>query len=286
MVLGREFVWECGPYWDLRDPPTRACVRGPKIASVDVGEGLTCAIEATGEAWCWGRNHNGQLGQHPNGLSTSMTPVRVGSGSEGAFTHVTAGSMVACFIHTNGSVACQGQAAFGALGDGTTIDRVGLHWCTCHRVVRRCLGCGHGHVWPSSMTEAWRVGVRMPKADRQQHDRRAHPSGRPTTGLGGRRAQSGLVPFLCMERDRHGMVLGLELLRSAREREHRSYESTHAHRGARTSELHGRPLPWAHPRHVGRFRVGVCLVHRWLGLVLGDASPPSLGDGVSKHQWT
>ena len=108
-----------------------------QIASVDVGEGLTCAIEATGEAWCWGRNHNGQLGQHPNGMSTSMTPVRVGSGTEGAFTHVTAGSMVACFIHTNGSVACQGHCTFGALGDGTTIDRVGLHWVHLPQVVRR-----------------------------------------------------------------------------------------------------------------------------------------------------
>ena len=118
-----------------------------QIASVDVGEGLTCAIEATGEAWCWGRNHNGQLGQHPNGLSTSMTPVRVGSATEGAFTHVTAGSMVACFIHMNGSVACQGQAAFGALGDGSTTDRVGLHWV--HLPSGRqavALDAGHGHV--------------------------------------------------------------------------------------------------------------------------------------------
>ena len=55
----------------------------------------------------------------------------------------------------------------------------------------------------------------MPKAViGNKYYRRAHPSGRPTTGLEAP-AQSGFVPFLCMERTWHGTVLGLELLRSA-----------------------------------------------------------------------
>ena len=86
----------------------------------------------------------------------------LGSGSEGAFTHVTAGSMVACFIHTNGCGVSRLIARWVMVRRSTVWVCIG---CTCHLVVRR---------WdwmpdtvtsaPSSMTEAWRVGVRMPKA--------------------------------------------------------------------------------------------------------------------------
>ena len=76
-----------------------------------------------------------------------MTPVRVWIGLWRGLHSRNSGMMVARFIHTNGAAACQGQAAFGALGDGTTIDRVGLHWV--HLPPGRQavgLDAGHGHV--------------------------------------------------------------------------------------------------------------------------------------------
>lgn len=84
-------------------------------------EYTTCAV-ATGKAYCWGRNNQGQLG---NGTNTDSTyPVAVtadGVLSGKNVTSVMPGSPYTCGI-ANGRAYCWGDNTYGQLGNGTTID--------------------------------------------------------------------------------------------------------------------------------------------------------------------
>ena len=84
-------------------------------------EYTTCAI-ASGKAYCWGRNNQGQLG---NGTTTdSALPVAVSSGgvlSGKNATSVMPGSPYTCAI-ANGRAYCWGDNTYGQLGNGTTVD--------------------------------------------------------------------------------------------------------------------------------------------------------------------
>lgn len=85
----------------------------------------TCAIALTGNAYCWGYNNNGQLG---NGTTTqSTTPVLVSGGitfsTQNTKTISTSGdgsNFNTCAIATNNSAYCWGYNNHGQLGNGTT----------------------------------------------------------------------------------------------------------------------------------------------------------------------
>ena len=99
------------------------CVRSPtrvapgiRFAQISVGAGFICGVTGEGEAWCWGKGEQGQLG---NGQSvTSAAPVRVSGGHR--FAMVSAGDRHACALAADGGVWCWGENVVGQLGDGTT----------------------------------------------------------------------------------------------------------------------------------------------------------------------
>ncbi|MBI3494484.1 hypothetical protein HY004_00680 [Candidatus Saccharibacteria bacterium] len=84
-------------------------------------EYTTCAV-ATGKAYCWGKNNQGQLG---NGTNTdSAFPVAVSAGGVFSGKNVTSvmpGSPFTCSI-ANGRAYCWGDNSYGQLGNGTTTD--------------------------------------------------------------------------------------------------------------------------------------------------------------------
>jgi alpha-tubulin suppressor-like RCC1 family protein len=88
---------------------------------VSIAEGAvhTCAVASDGEAWCWGRNTYGQLGD--GGTTDSGQPVKVAGGH--TFTSVRAFGSHTCGTTVSGEAFCWGYNSDGQLGDGTRTHR-------------------------------------------------------------------------------------------------------------------------------------------------------------------
>ena len=89
-----------------------------RFSSLSAGQDFTCGVTPLGNAFCWGRNAAGALG---NGTTTNRTtpgPVTMPAGV--LFDSVSAGQDHACAISTSGNVYCWGGNASGQLGTGNT----------------------------------------------------------------------------------------------------------------------------------------------------------------------
>jgi alpha-tubulin suppressor-like RCC1 family protein len=92
----------------------------PQIAEVTAGHYHSLAVDTVGNAWAWGRNNNGQLG---DGTTLKRTrPVRVGSLTSVHF--LAGGRDHSLALKNDGTVWAWGSNAFGQLGDGTTTRRL------------------------------------------------------------------------------------------------------------------------------------------------------------------
>lgn len=79
----------------------------------------TCALMAGGQAYCWGQNISGQLGDGSNQARTS--PVAVSGGI--TFAEIYAGGAQTCGRTAAGEEFCWGLNAAGQLGDGSRTNR-------------------------------------------------------------------------------------------------------------------------------------------------------------------
>jgi alpha-tubulin suppressor-like RCC1 family protein len=93
----------------------RAVPGNMRFAEIVAGGAHTCALIATGEAYCWGYNWYGQVGDGSD--TTRFAPVRVAGGLR--FTTLSAGPLHTCGITTGGVAYCWGTNEFGQLGNGT-----------------------------------------------------------------------------------------------------------------------------------------------------------------------
>ncbi len=84
---------------------------------VAVGFWHTCGLADSGDAYCWGDNSFGQLGNGTNGAG-GATPVLVSGGL--TFTDLAGGSSHNCGLTEDGSAYCWGYNVSGQLGNGTT----------------------------------------------------------------------------------------------------------------------------------------------------------------------
>jgi alpha-tubulin suppressor-like RCC1 family protein len=85
-----------------------------KFAAISAGARHTCGITTSHEAYCWGANDFGQVGDFS---TTSPTPVKV-PGSLG-WAEISAGYSHTCAVRTDGALYCWGANDRGQLGNGT-----------------------------------------------------------------------------------------------------------------------------------------------------------------------
>lgn len=112
-------VWCWGIGYGRR-PRRLTDVSGAKELSAHPAGGHACARRASGRPVCWGANVRGQLGV---GQVGPARPEGVVAASLGIDATVYPGSDHACAVLTDGQVVCWGDNRFGALGDGTLVDR-------------------------------------------------------------------------------------------------------------------------------------------------------------------
>jgi alpha-tubulin suppressor-like RCC1 family protein len=102
---------------------TSGALAGKTVTQISAGGFHTCAVTATGTAYCWGSNQYGQLG---NGAATdSGLPVAVAAGGAlagQAIAQVSVGDEQACAVTAAGVPSCRGDNLDGQLGDGSTVN--------------------------------------------------------------------------------------------------------------------------------------------------------------------
>ncbi len=95
-----------------------AAAAAPQIVQVESGDYFSCARDAEGGVWCWGRNDSGQLG---DGTTTDrnlparvlgLPPVRA----------LAVGGAHACALLRSRQIRCWGGNWSGQLGNGETAD--------------------------------------------------------------------------------------------------------------------------------------------------------------------
>ena len=80
----------------------------------------TCALTTTGQAYCWGINRYGQLGN--NSTADSRIPAAVQMPAGVSFQSIAAGYYHTCALTTEGKAYCWGQGGYGRLGNNSTTD--------------------------------------------------------------------------------------------------------------------------------------------------------------------
>lgn len=104
----------------FRCVPAPARVQGGlRFTSISVGSSATCGVATDGRAYCWGARDVGGSGE-PFGSTHTPAPVA----GDLRFATISVGDSHACGITTAGEAYCWGSNRGGALGDGTTVDRM------------------------------------------------------------------------------------------------------------------------------------------------------------------
>ena len=93
-------------------------VRGDRAyRSVSAGDSHTCAIDAAGQAYCWGKNDWAQLGSGSANNGANVDPILVGGHT---FAAIDIGWRNTCGITESGALFCWGLGTSGRLGTGDT----------------------------------------------------------------------------------------------------------------------------------------------------------------------
>ena len=82
--------------------------------SITIGDGHSCALTASGMAFCWGQNNSGQLGD--GSWTDRATPVAVATDLR--FRTISAGAYHTCGVTLTSEAYCWGDNRWGQLGGG------------------------------------------------------------------------------------------------------------------------------------------------------------------------
>ncbi len=101
--------------------PAAVTQGGVSYSSIYTEYDHTCALDAGGLAYCWGRNNAGQLGDGTT--TTQYTPVAAVMPASVTYTTLALGSASTCGLDGGtGQAYCWGAGGTGQLGDGNNAD--------------------------------------------------------------------------------------------------------------------------------------------------------------------
>jgi alpha-tubulin suppressor-like RCC1 family protein len=92
-------------------------------AQISIDTFSACARKSSGQALCWGRNVEGQLGVGDTTDRYAPTAVLEPPGPSSTWASVSVGRFQTCFGRANGDVYCTGDNSTGQLGLGDTVRR-------------------------------------------------------------------------------------------------------------------------------------------------------------------
>ena len=102
-------------------------IRFNQISASDNFTGFSVGVASDGNAYAWGDNKYGQLGQDPSTTTTQNAPTKVpmpdGVPIGFTYTQVAAGGAHVLAIGSDQTIYSWGQNQYGQLGDGSTQDR-------------------------------------------------------------------------------------------------------------------------------------------------------------------
>ncbi len=99
---------------------TSGTLAGKTVKSITVGSSHTCAVASDNNAYCWGYNYNGQLGN--NSTTNSSVPVAVSTSgvlSGKTVNSITAGNNYVCAVASDNNAYCWGGNANGQFGNNS-----------------------------------------------------------------------------------------------------------------------------------------------------------------------
>jgi len=135
--------------------PVAVSQTGITFTYITVGCEQVCAIDTLGDAYCWGDNSRGQLGDGTN--TNSSIPKLVSGGHK--FISIEAGNLYTCGIDTSHQAWCWGYNSVGQLGNNsTTASSTPVQVSNINNVVSISLGGGFTTLAIDSSGQAWAWG--------------------------------------------------------------------------------------------------------------------------------
>ena len=106
-----------GPgHWEMTwGPPEAPALE--KFTMIDIGGAHTCALDTSGQAWCWGINSYGHLGTGDD--APRLVPAKVTGSVRFTSIAVASEGPVTCGLTAAGEAYCWGNSRGGVLGDGS-----------------------------------------------------------------------------------------------------------------------------------------------------------------------
>lgn len=124
--------------------PTQINLAVPAFIKVAVGYDHSCALDTAGQAYCWGNNSNGQLGNGYSGYGFNQSsPVISGVGF--SFSSISAGSKLTCGLDNLGKAYCWGNGSFSQMGNGLDITANALPVATAATMTFKQISAGGYH---------------------------------------------------------------------------------------------------------------------------------------------
>jgi hypothetical protein len=111
-VLGNDSAGE-----DTWSAAPDSALTAERFGSISAGPGHTCGLTLSGEAYCWGDNTRGQLGDGTN--VNADVPIKVVGGV--LFQEIDVGADHTCALDIEGNAYCWGAGFYGQLGNADQI---------------------------------------------------------------------------------------------------------------------------------------------------------------------